>query len=562
MAGTILTPTAIWADFAITEPVVSESLGVYTQGDVQVERMYLKGKSCPDGNVRIYGVLARNVKRPTAPAIYILQKFSDGADEKLAFDLALKGYTAFVVDVSGSDGINNNHTLYPQSLSFTNLINAKLFSVGQDVKKTCWYEWGCTARYALEYLKNLPNVSQIGLIGIDDAATVAWHLAGTVKTFSCAAFVSNAGWGGYSGSYKFSTKIDKEFSDEELMFLAGIEPQTYAGHVKCPTYVAVATNSGEYDFDRAHDTYAHISDQVVKAINYSVGRLNGVDCKAYDNLIKFFKYNLPLDGKKEGKIPNGLEIKCELIDGKFVINLTPDTNELKKLSVYAGEEMLNPALRQWQKLVDCKRNPDGTFTFEYEPYSQSQIAMFFGVAEYKDGFEVGSEVIARRFNAKDVTKNHKSKLIYSSREKCASSAFYPLKNTDYKPSGLSIKSDINVIEKKGAMDIMGITCESGLISFRMASKKYKPQDGSMIMLDANLKRDGEVTVSLVADYFGKKTTYTSRISVKGGEVWNNIKLESKNFKTEEGLNLKTFENIEAIIINADTEYLINNLLCV
>ncbi len=564
MAGTILTPTAIWSDFKIDSPVQARSIGVYKQGDVYVERMYLQGKSYSDGQVQIYSVLARNVKQEKAPAIFILQKFSDGADEKLACELALKGYTAFVVDISGEDGINYNHTTYPKSLSFLDYKNAEgsLFSVGQDVKKTCWYEWGCTARYALEYLKNRDFVTNIGAIGIDDAATVLWHIAGTTKTLSCSAFISNAGWGGYSGTYKFEQKVDKEFTDEELMFLAGIEPQTYAGHVTCPTFIAVPTNSGKYDFDRAHDTLSRIQSKSYKAIHYSVGRVDGVDSKGYENLLTFFKHYLPLDGNVEHGLPEGLDIKCEIVDGKFVVSLKPDNNELKKLSVYACEEMVNPSLRQWQKIANCTRMPDGSFDFEYSPYSNSKIAMFFGVAEYKNGFIIGSDVVARRFNSEGVKLVRKSKLIYSSREKQTADAFYPLAFSQNKPSCLSIKGDVHVVEKKGAMDIVGVTAQGGLLTFRLASKKYKPTDDSMLMLDAYLKQDGVLTVSLITDYFGTKTEYSANVKVKGGEIWHNVKLELKNFKTPEGMNLRSFEKIEALTVNADVEFLINNLLCV
>ena len=66
------------------------------------------------------------------------------------------------------------------------------------------------------------------------------------------------------------------------------------------------------------------------------------------------------------------------------------------------------------------------------------------------------------------------------------------------------------------------------------------------MLDAYLKQDGVITVKLIADYFGKQTSYQANAKVKGGEIWNNIKFELKNFKTEVGLNLKSFDKIEAI----------------
>ena len=564
MAGTILTPKAIWGDFVIDKPIESRSIGVYNHGDIQIERMYLTGKTFSDGNVQIYTVMARNIKKENAPAIFILQKFSDGADEKLATDLAKRGYCAFVVDISGEDGINNNHTTYPKSLSFTTYINAEnsLFSIGSDVKNTCWYEWGCTARYALQYLKQQPFVTNIAGLGIDDASTVLWHIAGTDKTFSCVSFILNAGWGKYMGNYKFAKTNDEELSEEQLKFLAGIAPQTYAGQVSCPTFIAVATNSNKYDFDRAHDTYSRIQEGVYKTLHYSVGRIDGVDNKAYDNLLTFFDSFIPLEGQPNNNLPNGLEIKSELINGKFVVTLNPDTDGIKKLSLYASEQVINPSLRQWQKISDCVRTEDGAFSFDYLPYNYSGIVMFFGVAEYKNGFEVGSAVIAKRFESGEVNLSHKNNVIYSSRQKDAYSAFYPLKGLDNKPSGLSIKPHSIIKEKKGAMDIVGVSLEYGLLSFKLLADRYKPQESAMLMLDIYSKKDCNITIRFFEDFYGNKKEYFATASVKGGEVWNNLKFELKNFKTNENLNLKSFEKIQAFTIESDSDCLVNNLLWV
>lgn len=561
MAGEILTPITVWKKFKIDNQPVAETIGEYKDGNIVLERLRINGRVCKDGQVKIYAVIARDVRKTKQPAIFILQKFTDAASEKLCIEYAKKGFIAMVVDLSGEDGVNNNYTVYPESLSYANYKNAKnnMNTVTDEVTDTCWYEWGVTLRYALKYLQGIQYVEKIGALGICDAATVLWHLAGTTEVFDCVAFVMNAGWKAYKGKFKFRGDVDEQFSDEQLKYIAGIEPQSYASRIKCPVMLSVCTNSNEYDFDRAHDTFARISAENYKTIYYSVGSINCVNQNGFDSINLFFENFLK---KNQGvTLPSLPQIKVAIENGKTVISVLPDTKNVKEVCVFVAEQQYNPSLRQWLKIMP-ENKTEKEYTFEYLPYMKSGVVFAFAVCTYKNGFVSCSDVVAKKFAENEVAFSYHGKVLYSSREKNSQFSFYPAIENNEKPDGLIINQTNRVEVKKGSMGIEGVYCKGGLITFNAGTEKYLPEEGNILMLDVYVKKQGTVTVKLICDYFEKKCEYLYNANVFGGEVWHNLKISLNQFKTADGMVLKKPHAIQAIEISCEQEYLINNLLWV
>jgi hypothetical protein len=112
------------------------------------------------------------------------------------------------------------------------------------------------------------------------------------------------------------------------------------------------------------------------------------------------------------------------------------------------------------------------------------------------------------------------------------------------------------------MEINGVYCKAGLLTFKLNAKTDRPQEGAMLMFDVYSKQKGVAAVKLIADYFGNRVDYFAWVNVHGGEVWQNVKVDINKFKTEQGLSLKEFEKINALEFIIDGEYLINNALWV
>ena len=559
--GNILTPSNIWGNFKTGKLEVSEIIGEYRDGDITVTRFYLKGRKVKDGQVKIYCAMARNTKLDKMPAIFIVQDFKDGADETFATYLAKRGYATFVFDFAGDTGVRGNDTVYPKSLEHANYKVCKdnLSKVEDDVTKTCWYEWGSVARHAYRYFKSQAFVEKMGVLGVGEAATVLWQLAGTEKDIDCAVFAMNSGWSAYKNQYKFSKFAEENFSDERLKYVAGIEPQTYAAHIKCPTLIVAPTNCEKFDVDRAHDTLSRIPEEVYTAIDYSVGLTRAVGESAVLDIRIFFDKFLRQNDKII--LPELMEIKGDVENGQLRIDVTPDSKELKDVCVYVAEQTVEPMLRCWNKLTNKQKNK-GVYTFNYQPYAKSNMVIFFATAEYKNGFTISSAIMNKKFTEEEINVSYKDNVVYSSRIQNGIANFTSAKESGGRPTGIRLGLDNVVKENAGPMGINGANCFGGLLTFKVNADKYKPKDDAMFMLDVYVKQDSVLTVKLISNYFTNKIEYVSNVKLTGGEIWHNVKLSLGQFKTAEGMGLRDYSKIQAIEIDAQGEYLINNVLWV
>ncbi len=562
MAGTILTVNAIWNKFSVPDTVGAEVVAEKKVGGVLLSSVAIEGRRVKDGTVEIFGILARGVQSTISPAIFLVNEFDYGIDESLIIDLVKRGFTVLAIDLAGKREDAERYTVYPESLSHAEYSNAKddLFKIKGDVIGTCWYEWTAAAKYALKYLKSLPFVTKVGGFGIGKAATAVWQIIGTEESLDCAVFVRNAGWAGYRGIEKFGGMVEPQFSDNLYKYIAGVEPQTYAMHAKCPALVLCATNDNENDVDRAYDTVSKIKEDIYTAVNYSVGYKDCISVDAYKNAILFFNRFL-LEGNTE-KLPKDTEIKLDIVDGKADIEVIPYAENLKSVAVYVAQEITKSSLRSWQKITDYEKDGE-SYKFTFNPFGQSGIVMAFAVSTYKNGFSIGTNVVAKRFNETEVISQRKNNILYSSRIKNSESVFTAANPLELSPKNVCINDKEIVKVKKGPMGMEGLTCCRGLLTFKVGTECCKPIDGSMLMLDVYSKERATLEVKLISDYFGNKIEYLTRVDILGGDVWHNVQMEINRFKTAEGMPLKSYKKITAAEINViGSDYLINNALWV
>ena len=565
MAGTILTPNLIWKNFFVApdfKPVVIKEEVV---DDIVYTHLYFSGKNVSDGTVKIYGVMAKGIQHGVGPAILLPRDFYYQDDAELVSFFVNKGYTVLSIDLMGKRDGPNYYTSYPQSLSFANYEKAKeeLYTIRGGVQESCWYEWACAVRYALGFLKSKPEITKVGAIGIGESATAVWEAAGMDANLDCALFVLNTGWIGYRGINKFGGMVEPQFSDNMYKFIAGVEPQAYAMHVKCPTLVLSSTNSKNFDADRAYDTISRIDDQIFSGVNYSVGYREKVSEGAFNTASVFLNNFLMKEDDKKGTLPFEIDVKCEILDGKMIVTVSADDKNLETVALYASEQTVDPSKRSWHKSTAYREKTAEGFVFEYLPYKGSEIVTFFAQCTYKSGYEIGSKIIAKRFKENEIDFPHKSKILYSSRIQDAESVFAPADDNENALDVFASKRE-SVKVNKGPMGISGVCSESGLLSFKINANKDKPSDNSILMFDVYSKEKGHVTVRLIADYYGQKTEYVAWVSLLGGEMWQNVRIALHKFKTEEGMTLKSYEKIQAIAIKheQDGKYLINNVLWV
>ncbi len=562
MRNTILTPTVIWKDFSISNNLDVQIIDTQKIANFTTSRLMIEGRKVKDGTVKIYAELSRNVKLSTCPAILLLEDFSINQNKTLVNDLLNKGFAVLTIDLAGAVDGKEFFTSYPESIGYANYerVKDKLYEVEFNAKATCWYEWCAVLRHALKYLKEQDWVTAVGGFAFSDVATVLWHLAGTDKTLDAAVFGLNSGWLGYKGLYKFSGEVEPQFSDQMYKFIAGIDAQSYAFHITCPTLLLSATNNNSFDVDRACDTLAKMPQEVFSAVHYSINYIDRIDYDAYKNAILFFNKFLLND--EDLILPSELDVKADVVDGKIQIEVSTEEKNVVGLNVYMAQEYANPELRGWHK-INVKKDNEGKYSASYLPFAESGLFMAFATLKTKNGFMISSNIVGKRFNEDEINKTHKNNILYSSQKENAHTIFFPANPSRENPSSVNVFDKGRVKEKKGPMGIEGVGSSAGLLSFIIGSKKYKPTDGAMFMIDVYAKQKATLTIKLITNYFGNKVEYISNTDVLGGDVWHNVKIDMNKFKTIEGMPLKEYAKVQAIEIDVkDTEFLINNALWV
>ena len=143
------------------------------------------------------------------------------------------------------------------------------------------------------------------------------------------------------------------------------------------------------------------------------------------------------------------------------------------------------------------------------------------------------------------------------------SVFANAEENNEPPFGIDITGEENVSLKKGPVDLYGVSGKKGLLTFKINADKYKPDEDALMMLDVYLPGGGTFFVKLITDFFGEtRAEYSASVRIIGGEVWQNVKFEKSNFKTAEGMPLKSYARIEAIefVSDGNKPFIINNVL--
>ncbi|MDY6367274.1 MAG: hypothetical protein SPL13_01990, partial [Clostridia bacterium] len=508
----------------------------------------------------IYLESARSERLSISPCVFVLPDFEKDIDEDYLFELAKCGYFAVAADFSGKKEGKNGFTVYPSEVEYANyeIVKNSLYEISDDVKHSAWYEWGSVAKYVVNYLSSRSVVTGVGAIGVGLGASVLWEIAANENNLACAVFLFDAGWNAYfKKGNKKSDGVSPEFNDDDLKFLAGVDAQAYASSVKIPTLVISATNSVSFDFDRAADTVQRMNKAQYAAIDYSVNRVSVLDASAHKD-ISYFLSEILLKGKKAENMPSLPEIECYTEDGEIEIEIDAAEEGLKKVVLYAAEGDEVQQLRSWKIAGEIFADEycDGQFVFRYLPYQNSGICSFFVRAVYESGFTVASPVATKKFAPTDVKTSHKSKLIYSGREKFSASAFAPC----FEKVKIFESEGTDVTEVKGPMDIVGLKATCGLITFKVNSEKDKPADDSIFVLDVCADEGADITFSLLTGNDFKGMEFSAKISCPSARSWRNFTLPLAKFKSAEGMGIKGFDEVTAIKITADKPFLINNFL--
>ena len=564
----IVSAISLWKKFNLTTPLGASEWGIEEKDGLRSSHVTFSGHAVSDGSVRIYARFIRPITKGNTPTVLLLGDAGKPVDEELMNYFTDKGYAVLMPDYSGKcandqDGVFR--TIYPPSLDYGNLEKARglMDMEGLLADQTTWFEWTYVALFALQYLKTIDGIGNIGVVGVRAGGDIAWHvmLSPDVK---CGVPINAVGWKSFSGVAKFGENLAYNLRDDRHRYIAAVEAQSYAPYVKCPTLMLCSLRDGCFDADRAYDTYSRIGCQDDNALCYSVTSGACIGPNALIDMDLFLEKNLK---GREIYVPNTLNVTLnEDADG---MQITVDCDKegiLEEAGVFYAESDVRTrcAYRDWRQIfkTDGKKVKDGKIVCSVKPFAGATAVFVYAYAKYINGFRVMSKITAKKLLNPDPYAV-KGKMLFSGKEM---DAFGVAEYKEYSIGDIFLERFAELKKVTGYASIQGAYSVGGIKTYKVSSPTYSPEENALLKLDAYFPQDGDLKISVeVGDVEKDYERYSAIVPVKGGGKWKQIVLKSGDFKGENsGMPLGNFSEGRAMIFDVDgeeeQEFAITNVL--
>ncbi len=563
----IVSAISLFKKFNLKTPLGATEWGLEEKQGKRYSHISFSGHASEDGGVRIYARFARQVGTGKKPVILLFPDMGKGLDTELMDYFIDKGYAVLMPDYCGKTKEGDEEgmrTVYPPSLSYGNLINAKgLYDMeGIEVEKSTWFEWTYVALYAVKYLKEREDVGNIGVVGIRTGGDLAWHamLSPDVK---CGIPVNAAGWHSFSHIAKFGDNIAHNLSDDTHRYIAAVEAQSYAPYVKCPTLMLCSLRDKGFDCDRAYDTYSRIGNTDGNALAYSFQSGACIGPYGLVDMDLFLEKNLK---GREIYIPDTLNVSLkEVEEGIEVLVECDKEGILEEAGIcYAEADVkTRSAYREWRAVYkeDGRTVKNGVVRYTIKPFAGAKAVFVFAYAKYINGFRVMSKIVSKRLSVPKADAI-KSRMLFSGNDMdCFGVAEYE----DYSVGGIFLEREAVVKISKGYADIGGAYSVGGIKTYKISSPRYIPDENAMLKFDAYSKETQSLKVSVeVAEVEQGTERYSCVIPVRGGGKWKRIILKAADFKGESyGAPLQNFNEGSTLSFDCageEKEFSITNIV--
>ncbi len=553
----ILTPLSLFKNFDVSLPTFPVKLSSTQINDMRIEHLNISGRETGCGRVQIAAAFAYDVQSPAAGTVLIFPDSTETIDEEILKFFVAQGFTALMVDYRGEWKDATFVTRYPSNVSYANTVKCgrQKDYVDDSADKTSWYEWVGIGLYAQKYIKERTGSDNIAVVGLRDGGEIAWKL-GVAGDFSCIIPVCAAGWKAYSGISKYMTE-DPVLDEERYRFIAGIDSQAYAPHVKCPVLMLCSTNDPRFDYDRAYDTFSRINQQYIKdsAIAFSVKSSASIGAKSIADMFLMLDKNLK---KRQVFIPKPPEVSV-FVDEKsnLVAKVTFDNKGIaESCKLYLAEDCIDSTLREWCVCTEKSRKAENIFEYYLNVYEKTTTIFVLCRVRYLNGFTVWSKMIVKKISGLFRNTQCKCRVMYN--DKDAADDFAVADSSSLSIGGIFFP-DESVLPRfvTKTRGIKGLYSPCGLSTFRMSNPKFAPSKNSVLSIDFFCDETSVLTLTFIDIVSGEQ--YVNEINVVGG-AWQTIISESKNFKTESGVPLSDFTGDLKFTLTCEVGYAVNNIM--
>ena len=553
----ILTPLSLFKTIDVSLPTYPVMLSSTQIDDIRIEHLNISGRETGCGRVQIAAALAYDVQSPAAGTVLILPDSTETIDEETLKFFVSQGYTALMVDYRGEWKDTTFVTRYPSDISYANTAKCgrQKDYVDDSADKTSWYEWVGIGLYARKYIKERTGSDNIAVVGLRDGGEIAWKL-GVAEQFSCIIPICAAGWKAYAGISKYITD-DPVLDEERYRFIAGIDSQAYAPHVKCPVLMLCSTNDPRFDYDRAYDTFSRINQQYIKdsAIAFSVKSSASVSARSITDMFLMLDKYLK---KRQVFIPTPPEISVFVDErSNLVARVTFDNKGIAEgCKLYLAEDCIDSALREWCVCPEKSRKAENVFEYYLNVYEKTSTIFVLCRVNYLNGFTVWSKMNVKKISGLFRNTQCRCRVMYN--EKDVADDFAVADSESLSVGGIFFPNE-SVLPKlvTKTRGVKGLYSPCGLSTFRMSNPRFAPSKNSVLSVD--FFSDENSTLTLTFKDIASGEEYINVVNVVGG-AWQTVISESNNFKTASGATLADFTGDLKFTLNCPCGYAVNNIM--
>lgn len=545
---TLLTPLTLWKDFDSSLPVNEDVTEEYTHDGVLYKSVNFSGRQTENGRVCLGGVLASKDKTDSPVILYLQDKLDKDINYEVSNHFVNLGFRVFIFNYLSFPWQKAITTYTEDSiLGDINVSGDSLYNIIGDVKKTAWYEWICSAKYALTYLKTLSN-EKIGVLGEGTGSILSLLLNGCDNRVDAVASINGFGWLTLKGVDKYAEESTAEvdMDDKTLAFTSGMETQSYVPLAKAPNLIIASSHNVEQDSDRAHDTVLRFNKDVPTYFNLSLGYNDLIGEESLNDLDLFFQKYLQDKDFYASKIT---DVTLQKDDYTLTIKVGLPVEKVKSVDVYVAECNENRIKRNFLKAQSVGEDDKGKRIFKFDSFSSSIPLMAFAKVTFESGFTVSSRYYVLEGESGKAKDKKPCKVLYDSL--MGINGFFTISSTSK-----TVKGRGEPKTALGPFNIEGMLCDKGIKTYKVGSSHFRAEDNSLLLFSVNSSEFLKLKITADAN---KMEKYVCELSINAGKVWQSISLEAKNFKRKDGMPLSSFKDIYCLRMEGSVSFILSNI---
>jgi len=530
----MLTPPEVWSTYDPDQAAYDEEvLKQWTEKGACYKEVffsaYVNGQT-----VRVYGLYAAPEGARGVPAVMHLHGGGQTVNKMWLETWTVRGYACLSCNYHGVWEKRDRYTLYLEALKQGN----HKYNAGKDmatvptVRESSWYIWSAVARRALSYLRQQPGVDKdrIGAFGISMGGTTIWSFAMDPRLKAVCA-IYGCGWNRY---YRHIPKFGPQeglppMTEDDRIWLAGMEPEAYSPYIKCPVLFLSATNDNHGNMDRAYDTLARLPATVQRrqAFTPRFGHHIGADFD--QDLMLWMDTWLKPDGPAWPESPVA---KIALGgDGVPMVTVTVDKpDEVERVAVYYAVENPRVVSRNWRNAAAVPSGR-GAWRASLPVMHVDKYLFAFANVRYKSGIHLSSneEAVIPSSLGQAKATDSASLVLYDGADGTGMWATGS-PSTDPVPPG---RVPVPIRPAAGPDGRPGFTVNphSAPLTYQPGDPKWRAPEGASLSFDVASATGEDITIAASENYFwpGSKA-YEMKVRLQGKPGWQTVTVAPAGFK--------------------------------